>query len=113
MDLTGILALFPQLLPYVGYFTAAVTIANIVSTMLHPPKPDASKAYQWFYWGVHQCAMLRGMATPLNSPAATGIVGGLGAIQNPQMSTSSVSAQSMPGRAVVASIAADQKGTSP
>ena len=102
MTTDQLLAVFPQLLPYVGYITAAVTIANIISTMLHPPKPDASKAYQWFYWGVHQCAMLRGMATPLNSPAATGVVGGLGAIQSPRMSTSSVSAQSEAGQAIAA-----------
>ena len=89
MDLSAILALFPQLAPYAGYLAAAVAIASIISTLMPSPSPDSSQAYRTAYQVIQWVALLKGHATPLSSPAATGIVGGHGAMNNPQIATAS------------------------
>ena len=94
MDFTSLAALASSLgfSSYVSYLAAAIAIGAVISTVA--PGPEAtgwtnSGAYRFFYAILQWCALNKGHATNLSSPAATGIVGGGGAISNPQVATAS------------------------
>ena len=95
MDLAGILALIQSLGwgDYSRYLLTLIGVCALIATVAPGPRPTGwtnSTAYRAFYAVLRWCAANVGHATPLSSPAATGIVGGGGAISNPQVATGSV-----------------------
>ena len=94
MDFTSLAALASSLGfgSYVSYLAAVIAIGAIISTIAPGPQAAGwtnSTVYRFLYAVLQWCALNKGHATNLSSPAATGIVGGGGAISNPQVATAS------------------------
>jgi hypothetical protein len=93
MDPILLLQSIPGVGPYLPYVALAVTICAAIATVAPGPKATGwtnSALYRGVYAILQWCALNKGHATALSSPAATGIVGGGGAISDPQVSTASV-----------------------
>jgi hypothetical protein len=116
MDLASIVALL-QSLGWGSYVNAVLTIIGVCALIaMVAPGPRVtgwtnSPVYRAVYAVLQWCAANKFHATPLASPAATGIVGGGGAISNPQMAASSVPATSQIGVQLVAAAAVKAQGT--
>jgi len=97
MDPMTFLQSIPGVGPAIPYITLAITIAAALAVVA--PGPTAAGFtntgfYRFVYAVLQWCALNKLHATPLSSPAATGIVGGGGAVGTPQMATGSVPAAS-------------------
>lgn len=93
MDPWTLLASIPGIGPYLPWITAVVTVCAALAMIAPGPQATgwtSSPVYRFVYAMLQWCALNKGHATALSSPAATGIVGGGGAISNPQVATASV-----------------------
>ena len=92
MDPWTLLASIPGVGPYLPWITAVVTVGALFAMIAPGPQATGwtnSPAYRFVYAVLQWCALNKGHATNLSSPAATGIVGGGGAISNPQVALTS------------------------
>ena len=92
MDLIALIQSIPGVGPWIPYITLVITIGAALSIVAPGPMATGwtnSTLYRGLYAVLQWCALNKGHATNLSSPAATGIVGGGGAISNPQVAITS------------------------
>ena len=84
MDLSALIASVPGIGPYIPWITAVVTLCAVLCPMLQAPASKTG-AYYVIYQIINTIALNFGHAKNLSAPESAGIVGGPGAIANPQV----------------------------
>jgi hypothetical protein len=113
MDLIALIQSIPGAGPYIPYILLAMVLCAIIATCLPGPTADSSTFYKFIYALVNKIALNFGRAANLAAPSSTGVVGGPGAVTNPQMATGSVPATSARGVQLQADADVVAKGETP